>query len=49
MDNRDSTEILYDMFERGYTDEMIQKQKKYDIKFIKDIRYKYNLFKEEEE
>ena len=48
MDDRDSTEVLYDMFERGYTDEMIELHTKYDINFIKDIRYKYNLFTKEE-
>ena len=48
MDNRDSTEVLYDMFERGYTDEMIELHTKYDINFIKDIRYRYNLFTKEE-
>lgn len=49
MDNRDSTEILRDMFERRLTDEQIHQLKGYTLEFIKDIRYKYNLFKEEEE
>ena len=49
MDNRDSTEILCDMFERGLTNEQIHQLKGYTLEFIKDIRYKYNLFKEEEE
>ena len=47
--NRDSTEILVEMFKKGMTDELIDKNTKYEMDFIKEVRYIYNLFKEEEE
>lgn len=48
MDDRDSTEVLYDMFELEFPDEKIQKITNYSMEFIKNIRYKYDLFTKEE-
>ena len=48
MDNRDSTEVLYDMFERGITDEWIEIYTQYEMNFIKQQRYLYNKFTKEE-
>lgn len=49
MCGKDSTEILYDMFEKGLSDEQIHQLKNYTLEFIKDIRYKYNLLTRGEE
>jgi hypothetical protein len=48
MDDRDSTTVLYDMFERGITDEWIERYTKYELNFIKHQRYLYNKFTKEE-
>lgn len=41
MPKQDSTEILYNMFERGLTDEQIQRLTGYKTEFVKHIRYLY--------
>lgn len=41
------TEKLYDLFERGFTNEMINECTKYDIEYIHKIRGLYNKFTKE--
>lgn len=41
------TEKLYDLFERGFTDEMVNDCTKYDIEYIRKIRGLYNKFTKE--
>lgn len=47
MPKQDSTEVLYNMFERRLTDEQIQRLTGYRIEFIKHIRYLYKRGKNE--